>query len=97
MQNYDNTPSLTIGNLDSNSYCRKQFAKAYEAQSYCEGRVCKYKYNKGWSHTWRTMSTFFATKEAAMADLDASLISRGYVIIPDDQVERFTRKLLLLI
>lgn len=39
----------------------------------------------------------FDTKEEAMESLDKQILSRGWYLIPDNQTERFTKKLVLLL
>lgn len=85
------------------SFVRKKFGCVYDDPSHCVGRVSLYKknhpenwYNK-WVHTYYGSNGGFDTKDAAMKSLDELLISRGYIIIPDNEAERWTKKLKVLL
>lgn len=58
--------------------------------------------NKQWRSTREpdfrlTSPIVFSSKESAMNGLDNYLVSLGYYIIREDEVERFTKKLSLLL
>ena len=80
--------------FDGPSFFRRQFGVKYKYPDHCYVRV--WKIHGGWSHTLNTYKSFISAEEAK-EDLDKILIDRGFYLINENEVERFEKKLRLLI
>lgn len=85
------------------SFFRRQFGVKYKDPTHCFARIWKNSYDH-WEHTYMciAMNTSiefigFPYIDEAKQNLDKHLIKEGFYLIKEDEVERFERKLKLLI
>jgi len=91
-----------VATCGSVSYVRKLFGVEYENKAHCISRVMSrssyfdHIADGLWRHTHRCESSFNSAIEA-MNDADKDFLERGYYLIGENEVERFKKKLVMLL